>query len=155
MSSKEHPDPSWSSERMERYLDEKYGKEPRFSDARTGQEGKPLVIKEPLVETQEMIAVRKSATAVITETEVENKEHSLFLRRLGNYPRMVSHGYEHEERQRKELGLPTLRWYKCHNCGVEYPFDCVRTPMACDNINCHSPDIHVHSDLDGEKPATL
>lgn len=31
------PDPSWSAEKMTRYLEEKYGKQPRFTDARTGQ----------------------------------------------------------------------------------------------------------------------
>lgn len=69
---------------------------------------------------------------------------------------MVSHGYEQEEARRKRLGLPTLRWYVCHTCRAEYPLeDGVRGPTGCSNIACGRPDIHIHSDLDGEQPLTL
>lgn len=43
MGEKEEPNPSWSAEKMTRYLEEKYGKEPRFSDGRTGR---PISIPE-------------------------------------------------------------------------------------------------------------
>lgn len=58
--------------------------------------------------------------------------------------------------RRKREGLPTLRWYKCHGCNAEYAFaDGIRPPTGCANSACFSPDIHIHSDLDGEKPLTL
>lgn len=67
---------------------------------------------------------------------------------------MVSHGYEQEELRRQREGIKTLRWYKCHGCGAEYPVRAgVRTSRACSE--CDSPDIHIHSDLDGEKPVHL
>ena len=69
---------------------------------------------------------------------------------------MVSHGYEQEEARRKREGIPTLRWYKCHGCGAEYPMHGgVRASAACSNVTCNRPNIHIHSDLDGEKPTTL
>jgi hypothetical protein len=60
-----------------------------------------------------------------------------------------------ERARRKRLAIPTLRWYKCHGCGAEYPMDGVRPGTGCANPACHSPNIHIHSDLDGEKPLTL
>lgn len=69
---------------------------------------------------------------------------------------MVSHGYEHEEKRRRMLGLLTWRWYKCHGCGKEYSLaDGVRAGWGCNNDCCLAPNIHLHSDLDGEKPTTL
>jgi hypothetical protein len=61
-----------------------------------------------------------------------------------------------ERARRKREGLPTRRWYQCHGCGAEYSFaDGVRNSRGCDKIYCPQPDIHIHSDLDGEKPTTL
>lgn len=61
-----------------------------------------------------------------------------------------------ERARRKAAGIPTLRWYKCHGCGTEYPLsDGVRYGAGCANVACFAPDIHIHSDLDGEKPETL
>jgi hypothetical protein len=58
-----------------------------------------------------------------------------------------------ERARRKELGITTLRWYKCHGCGAEYSMASgVRASWGC---ICASPRIHVHSDLDGEQPKTL
>jgi hypothetical protein len=61
-----------------------------------------------------------------------------------------------ERARRKREGIPTLRWYRCHNCEAEYPFSAgVRNSVGCSNPACANPDIHIHSDLDGEKPLTL
>jgi hypothetical protein len=60
-----------------------------------------------------------------------------------------------EVQRRKAAGIPTLRWYKCHGCGKEWPHDHVRASWGCDNPRCDRPDIHTHSDLDGEQPLTL
>lgn len=47
-------------------------------------------------------------------------------------------------------------WYVCHGCGKEYLIsDGVRPWAGCDNLACHYPDIHVHSNADGELPKTL
>jgi hypothetical protein len=63
---------------------------------------------------------------------------------------MVSHGYEHEEERRRKAGIPTRRWYECHGCGAEYPSSAgARPSWGC---TCGRPDIHIHSDLDGEQP---
>lgn len=63
----------------------------------------------------------------------------------------------HAEVHRRRLaGIPTLRWYKCHGCGKEYAIeDGVRASWGCNNDACLAPNIHIHSDLDGEKPTTL
>ena len=61
-----------------------------------------------------------------------------------------------EVRRRKREGVPTLRWYKCHGCSAEYSMqDGVRNYEGCSNVACYAPEIHIHSDLDGEKPNTL
>lgn len=63
---------------------------------------------------------------------------------------MVSHGYEHEERRRREAGIPTLRWYKCHECGWEHAYGAMAG--ICGNCGYR---LNIHSDLDGEKPTQL
>lgn len=69
---------------------------------------------------------------------------------------MVSHGYEQEEQRRRALGIRTLRWYQCHGCNAVYAFSLgVRNCAGCSNPTCNRPDIHIHSDLDGEKPIIL
>lgn len=68
----------------------------------------------------------------------------------------MDYGYSREESQRMREGISTLRWYMCHNCGWEaWIKDGVRSVLGCGNAKCHSPCLHVHSDLDGEKPKTL
>ena len=61
-----------------------------------------------------------------------------------------------EARRRRLAGIPTVRWYRCHGCGKEYPLYLgVRGSWGCNNDACLAPDIHIHSDLDGEKPTML
>lgn len=44
-------------------------------------------------------------------------------------------------------------WFRCHGCGAEYAIsDGVRSPRGCGNPTCYAPDIHIHSDRDGEIP---
>lgn len=63
---------------------------------------------------------------------------------------------EAERARRKAEGAPTLRWYKCHGCGAEYPFaEGIRSSTGCSNVACAQPSLHIHSDLDGEKPLAL
>jgi hypothetical protein len=63
---------------------------------------------------------------------------------------------EAERTRRKREGIATLRWYVCHGCGWEaLVSDGVRPSWGCGNPDCLKPAIHVHSDLDGEKPKTL
>jgi hypothetical protein len=69
---------------------------------------------------------------------------------------MVGHGYEQVEEQRKAQGIPTRRWYKCHGCGAEYQISVgIRNSAGCSNPTCANPNIHIHSDLDGEQPTRL
>jgi len=52
----------------------------------------------------------------------------------------------------KEAGK-AFCWYKCHNCSTEYAMvDGVRNSSGCSNPNCHHPDVHIHSNVDGELP---
>lgn len=58
--------------------------------------------------------------------------------------------------RRKREGILTLSWYVCHNCGWEaWISDGVRSGIGCGNSKCYRPILHVHSDIDGEKPRTL
>lgn len=61
----------------------------------------------------------------------------------------IDHGPEvkAEQQRRKALGLPTLRWYKCHACGWEHEY-CAMVGK-CGNCGAH---LNIHSDLDGEQP---
>ena len=43
MSTNERPDPSWSVQKMTQYMEERYGKQSRFRDARTGE---PVTVRE-------------------------------------------------------------------------------------------------------------
>lgn len=67
----------------------------------------------------------------------------------------MDYGYAHEERRRCAEGVPTLRWYRCHGCGWEHILDGAYHVTACGNPDCQDPCLHIHSDLDGEKPLTL
>jgi hypothetical protein len=61
-----------------------------------------------------------------------------------------------ERTRRKELGIRTLYWFKCHGCGYErLVSQGVGNSASCGNPACVNPDLHIHSDIDGEKPNTL
>lgn len=64
---------------------------------------------------------------------------------------MGSHGHDQKELQRQLNEIKRYRWYRCHGCGAEYSIktDGVRNSAGC---LCPNPDVHVHSDLDGEVP---
>lgn len=44
------------------------------------------------------------------------------------------------------------RWFACHKCGFEHEFDGVAFGPKCPDCG---ENLHVHSDLDGEKPKRL
>lgn len=50
----------------------------------------------------------------------------------------------------------TVRWYVCHGCGWEaWISDGVRNSAGCGNPECYTPDVHIHSNADGEQPKKL
>lgn len=51
---------------------------------------------------------------------------------------------------------PRLSWYVCHNCGWEaWVADSGRTSLGYGNEKCYHPDLHIHSNADGEMPKRL
>lgn len=61
-----------------------------------------------------------------------------------------------ERARRKREGISTLCWYVCHNCGWEaWVSEGVRSSLGCGNEKCYRPNLHVHSDIDGERPKAL
>lgn len=64
--------------------------------------------------------------------------------------------YDFSQGIRGPVLVKRFYWYVCHGCQQEYSLaEGVRPWAGCANLACQYPDIHTHSNADGELPKTL